>query len=877
MTSASETQRYAAVLFSDIAGYSKMMGRDEAGTLRYLQEHNDIVRSCIEARGGRVIKTIGDAFMAEFESPLKAVRAAVQAQVMLQGLNAGLPRRKARNVRIGIHYGEVSDRGGDLFGDTVNIAARLEGQAPHGGICVSGEARNALSESEFKLAHLGPKPLKNIRRPVELWHLWTPGMAPWAKHWARRQALLGWLKLAAVAGILLIAGVLGIRWTRAWAEERRWELVQDSSFVGSKPKDWELLGSNLIKEGVPLSWNRYALLKKPLPPRPFKVVVDFQWRGQDASNLNVIMADKVEKILTPDPANSALRYQTLHWEGYFASTSWVLDGARRGFALGSQGPEPDREAPSASWLVDGAAVGVMKQLSFIHEDGRLRLSMDGLQREAFPRRSVGAHGLQLALVGEGPILRRVRVYLRRSERASEARDIAEDLALKGQTAVAATVYDELSERQRSSEERDRLRLVSIFLEAEAGKDPGPALERLAQQEPSTASSLRAEFLGLVKDWERGQRAALAERLRRFVERAGRHPDSASASVLLGRLELEAGRRPQAIAIALRLLQAPEGSQGWPATALLFDAIEPSGPARAERLRALSGMKLPSQAAFGIKVQQLHDAVQAIDQKAILGLLTAFEGNSGQRRDLVHELLLAEEKGTWGRAEIRSLVGALAAQGRLGRSYLMACTSFHTGGGHRPLLVEEAGRALAQSVEIPGGPAWSSPKTWCQIVPTARFSAYGSEGIPVWRVENGILSMPFDSGRSWGVGLSLPGAGGPGGTIDLHGAAALHLRLRLPQGVHFSVQLNEASANQPNMIYPKRSKGEDGEQWVHPGEVGTGRMEDYVLRLSGLGPTPFWGNQAGNGRVDLGEIRSVEIFFSGNQGKGELELQKVEFQ
>ena len=127
-------RRLAAILAADVAGYSRLMGADEAGTARRLREHREAVTPIITEHGGRIVKTTGDGVLLEFPSVVAAVECAVSMQTLMAERNAGLGEDERMLFRIGINLGDVLIEGDDILGDGVNIAARLEGIAEPGGI-----------------------------------------------------------------------------------------------------------------------------------------------------------------------------------------------------------------------------------------------------------------------------------------------------------------------------------------------------------------------------------------------------------------------------------------------------------------------------------------------------------------------------------------------------------------------------------------------------------------------------------------------------------------------------------------------------------------------------------------------------------------------
>ena len=160
-------RRLAAILAADIAGYSRLMGIDEVGTARSLREHRVVSDALIARHGGRIVKTTGDGLLLEFASVVDAVECAVAVQAVMAERNAGVPQDRRMLFRIGINLGDILIEGDDILGDGVNVAARLEGIAEPGGICLSAAAYDQVREKvAVEFADLGERSLKNIARPV---------------------------------------------------------------------------------------------------------------------------------------------------------------------------------------------------------------------------------------------------------------------------------------------------------------------------------------------------------------------------------------------------------------------------------------------------------------------------------------------------------------------------------------------------------------------------------------------------------------------------------------------------------------------------------------------------------------------------------------
>ena len=173
-----ETQRrLAAVVAIDVAGYSRLMGADEQATLATLKAHREAVTPVIRGHGGRVVGTAGDGLLLEFPSVTAAVLCAVEVQPMMAERNADLPDDRKMLYRIGINLGDVMIDGDDIYGDGVNIAARLEGLADAGGVCISQTVMETVRDRiDIGFEDMGEVEVKNIARAVHVWR-WSPGQA----------------------------------------------------------------------------------------------------------------------------------------------------------------------------------------------------------------------------------------------------------------------------------------------------------------------------------------------------------------------------------------------------------------------------------------------------------------------------------------------------------------------------------------------------------------------------------------------------------------------------------------------------------------------------------------------------------------------------
>jgi TolB-like protein/Tfp pilus assembly protein PilF len=174
----SEQRRLAAIVSADVAGYSRLMGRDESGTLAALKGlRQEVIDPAIARHGGRIVKTTGDGLLLEFPSVVNAVRCAVEVQTAMADRTVSTAEDRRIAFRVGINIGDIIVEGDDIFGDGVNVAARLQEIAAPGGICVSSRVHEDVRDRlDTAFDDGGTQTLKNIARPVQVWR-WQPGTA----------------------------------------------------------------------------------------------------------------------------------------------------------------------------------------------------------------------------------------------------------------------------------------------------------------------------------------------------------------------------------------------------------------------------------------------------------------------------------------------------------------------------------------------------------------------------------------------------------------------------------------------------------------------------------------------------------------------------
>jgi class 3 adenylate cyclase len=237
-TPMSETRKLAAILVADVVGYSRLAAADEERTLARLRAlRGDLIDPAIAAHHGRIVKRTGDGSIIEFRSVVDAVRCAIEVQNAMVERNSGLPKERQIQFRVGIHVGDVVEESdGDLMGDGVNIAARLEGIAKAGGICLSEDAyRHVKSRLEIRVSDLGVVELKNISERVRAFSL---DIGPTAEKFNAKgvPVLLSrrrlWFAAVAVAAIIA-AGVVTVLHPFDWYFLNRGE----SEFLAGHPKE----------------------------------------------------------------------------------------------------------------------------------------------------------------------------------------------------------------------------------------------------------------------------------------------------------------------------------------------------------------------------------------------------------------------------------------------------------------------------------------------------------------------------------------------------------------------------------------------------------------------------------------------------------------
>ena len=216
MASERVERRLTAIMAADVAGYSRMMGADEEGTLARLKAHRrELIDPKIGEHRGRIVKTTGDGLLVEFQSVVDAVRCAVEIQREMAERNADVPSDRRIEFRVGINLGDIIIDEHDIFGDGVNVAARLEALAEPGGLCVSRMVRDQVRDKlEIAFEDMGEQQVKNIARPVRAYRVVTDAAMQGAAR--APPGARGRVPRWAIATIVVVIVVLAIGATAAW-------------------------------------------------------------------------------------------------------------------------------------------------------------------------------------------------------------------------------------------------------------------------------------------------------------------------------------------------------------------------------------------------------------------------------------------------------------------------------------------------------------------------------------------------------------------------------------------------------------------------------------------------------------------------------------
>ena len=214
-----EKRRLIAILAADVVGYSRLMGEDESGTVAQVKVHRkELIDPKIAEHDGRIVKLMGDGMLVEFASAVEAVQCAVEIQRAMAARNTDVPENKRIVFRVGINVGDVIVDGDDIHGDGVNVAARLEGLAEPGGICIRRAVRNQVRDKlPLKFEDMGEQEVKNIARPVRVFRVLLDEVEASTVAASPRKPIRSWRGLAAAVGaFVVVAAAAGAWWWQPW-------------------------------------------------------------------------------------------------------------------------------------------------------------------------------------------------------------------------------------------------------------------------------------------------------------------------------------------------------------------------------------------------------------------------------------------------------------------------------------------------------------------------------------------------------------------------------------------------------------------------------------------------------------------------------------
>jgi adenylate cyclase len=204
-------RKLTAILCADVHGYSRLMGEDEEATVQTLSAHRRIIDSLIEQHRGRFVNSAGDSVLAEFASVVNAVECAIEIQTRLKAENVRLPTERRMEFRVGVNIGDVVVDGEQIYGDGINVAARLESLAEPGGICISGKVHEEIrSKLALNYQDLGAQRVKNIAEPVRVIRILLDGEGSVIRSGRKSQIIRKhWRKgVTSLTGLALVAGII---------------------------------------------------------------------------------------------------------------------------------------------------------------------------------------------------------------------------------------------------------------------------------------------------------------------------------------------------------------------------------------------------------------------------------------------------------------------------------------------------------------------------------------------------------------------------------------------------------------------------------------------------------------------------------------------
>jgi TolB-like protein/class 3 adenylate cyclase len=305
MSSPAEQRKLAAIMFTDMVGYSALSQRDEKLAQELLEEHRQLLREIFPRFNGTEIKTIGDGFLVEFNSALEAAQCAIEIQRALAKRNADISPDRRIELKIGIHIGDVVHRGGDVYGDGVNIASRIEPLAGAGGICVSMDVERQIRNAvETRFEKLAPMELKNISVPMELFRI----VLPWERKTEVREQKSELRKGATIpkVGMSVLIGAVGLLLIGGTS----WWFTHRANYTTSTPRQD---ASPARTEAATTSSNAKAPIpEKSIAVLPFENLSDDKQNGYFTDGVQEEILSDLAKVadLKVISRTSVMQYKT---------------------------------------------------------------------------------------------------------------------------------------------------------------------------------------------------------------------------------------------------------------------------------------------------------------------------------------------------------------------------------------------------------------------------------------------------------------------------------------------------------------------------------------------------------------------------------------
>ena len=899
-------------MFTDIVGYSRMMNEDQAGTLAFLKRHNQLLDKALRRYKGRLIKTIGDAYMVEFATPQAAVDCAVAIQRGLEEAEDG-----KRRVRIGLHAGEVVDKKGDIFGETVNIAARLEPLAPHGGLCISQKTIEQLELPKGCITEdAGPTALKNISQTIPLIRVF-PTRASHVKvlQHRRRLAQRRWFKRIAAAGAMLALAWLGWRSRPAMAEAwemRHWKpqdhLGFDTPQQRARWSESHSTTTEYSRDGlVPGRVVTYGL--EAYPAQPFTVKVGF--RVLDPGNRASLEFDLADRFVeTTRGAADGAQVPASNWRG-----------------LGLQVEIKGHEAELVTAEIDAPKFKLLQESDsdMPRPQGWHELTVrfdkelwsvavdDGKALVSYVPPPTRGKPFRIGFTGWNMVVRSVDVYGRKIDQDLDLASAANTLSMEHRDADAQVLYDVLARVADNDTDKGRFLLRSGDLYAQSGDREAAQrkYDALLALPHSNIYKGYYELSQAERGFERARAAGAlsgsaealpvarlaAALLRRFIDENPGHSRENYALFMLAQLDAGALHDASAAEVETRLLigRRDPNYSGPALTLLLKSILTPQRLAADETLDYLRSLEkgggLPLWYLEDLRSSHLTVLAARGDYAAYGRLLwdsvvgDVF-GNGSLRsvfkelRELSWTTRFREQMDDWTAALEADPAQAIQFYKYFLRNLgLDLCWPIQNFRQDSP-ITGHAAEYLARGLDYRRGtqPPAESLTVFKPDAKGKNFSAVGTLFSSLTVDTVGHLNGSFETGNWYGTELVLLPGGLPlkkDGSCDLRGYDALRLRLRLDQGMRWALALAESGVASPNSASHDGLDGADGEQYVFPFQTASGAWEDVTIHFSDLQPKLWWGNQAGNRVLDLQSVNSINILLPQKQGKGHLSIERVE--